>query len=138
MKKLPLIITSCVLLGQLSQPGYGAELSPSKITEVSRTIIQRTAIEGSNEELRLMLVEFPPGYSSPAHIHPVVGLNYIVEGIAESQYEGEDLKTLNTGASYQDLANKKHLVFRNPSQTAALRFLVAYKIRKDQPFMHPL
>jgi quercetin dioxygenase-like cupin family protein len=85
-----------------------------------------------------MLVEYPPGYASPAHIHPVVGLNYILEGIAESQYIGEDLKTLNAGDSYQDPANKKHLVFRNPSKTDELRFLVAYRIKKDGAFMHPL
>jgi quercetin dioxygenase-like cupin family protein len=105
---------------------------------VSRKIIERTDIKGSNEELCLMLVEFAPGYSSPPHIHPVVGLNYIIEGVAESQYEGESLKTFKAGDSYQDQANKKHLVFRNPSKTNVLKFLVAFKIKKNQPFMRPL
>lgn len=138
MKKLPLMIMCFGALTPISQFGYSTEISSTQTTEVTRTIIQRADIEGSDEELRLMLVEYPPEYASPAHIHPVVGLNYILEGIAESQYVGEDLKTLNTGDSYQDPANKKHLVFRNPSKTDALRFLVAYRIKKDGTFMHPL
>jgi quercetin dioxygenase-like cupin family protein len=135
MKKIILIAICFVAASRIS---HGAEQSQSKITEVSRTIIERTDIEGSNEELRLMLVEFPPGYASPAHMHPVAGLNYIVAGSAESQYEGEALKKLKTGDSYQDPANKKHLVFRNASKTTALKFIVAYKIAKELPFMQPL
>jgi quercetin dioxygenase-like cupin family protein len=138
MKKFSLMIMSFMALALISQLGYSTEISTAKIPEVTRTIIQRTDIAGSDEELRLMLVAYPPGYASPAHIHPVVGLNYILEGTAESQYEGEDLKTLNAGDSYQDPANKKHLVFRNSSKTDTLRFLVAYRIKKDGTFMHPL
>ncbi len=138
MKKMPMMIVCFMTSFPIAQFGYGAEVSPSKMLEVTRTIIQRTDIEGSDEELRLMLVEFPPEYSSPAHIHPVVGLNYILEGAAESQYEGEELKTLNAGDSYQDPATKRHLVFRNASKTNTLRFMVAYRIKKDGAFMHPL
>jgi len=57
---------------------------------------------------------------------------------AESQYEGEDTKTLHAGDSYQDSATKKHSVFRNASATGVLRFTCAAKIGKDQPFLQPL
>lgn len=138
VRKLLLMIVSFVILSQISYLAFSAELSQNKITEVTRKIIERTDIPGSDEELRLMLVEFPPGYESPAHIHPVIGLNYIIDGIVESQYEGEQLKTMNTGDSYQDPADKKHLIFRNSSKTDTLRFLVAYRIKKNEEFMHPL
>jgi quercetin dioxygenase-like cupin family protein len=133
-KLLIMILT----LSQIAQFASAAERSQSKTPDVSRKIIEKTDIEGSDEELRLMLVEFPPGYASPAHIHPVVGLNYIIEGTAESQYEGEALKALKAGDSYQDPANNKHVVFRNASKTHVLRFIVAYKIKKELPFMQPL
>ncbi|MDD5410030.1 MAG: hypothetical protein PHF31_01220 [Methylobacter sp.] len=55
MKKLPLMIICFVALNPISQPGYGAEISPDKIPEVSRTIIQRTEIEGSDNELRFLV-----------------------------------------------------------------------------------
>ena len=138
MKKMVSMTVLAMVISQFPLLSYGEENVPQTPTAVSRNIIQETDIPGSDEELRLMLVEFPPGYISPAHTHPVVGLNYIIEGTAESQYEGEDILTLNAGDSYQDPANKKHLIFRNPSKTHALRFLVAYKIKKDGAFMHPL
>ncbi|MDD5275329.1 MAG: cupin domain-containing protein [Methylovulum sp.] len=108
------------------------------LTKVSRKIIERTDIAGGSEELRLMLIDFPPEFSSVPHTHPVVGLCYIIEGVAESQYEGEDLKTLHAGDSYQDSATKKHLLFRNASKTYALKFTCAAKIKKGQEFMQPL
>lgn len=85
-----------------------------------------------------MLIDFPPEFSNVPHTHPVVGLCYIIEGVAESQYEGEDLKTLHAGDSYQDSATKKHLLFRNSSETDALKFTCAAKIKKGQEFMQPL
>jgi quercetin dioxygenase-like cupin family protein len=107
-------------------------------TKVSRKIIERTDIAGGDEELRLMLIDFPPEFSNVPHTHPVVGLCYIIAGVAESQYEDEDLKTLHAGDSYQDSATKKHLLFRNASKTNALKFTCAAKIKNSQEFMQPL
>ncbi len=101
---------------------------------VERKIVERSPIEGTDEELDLMLATFPPGAASPPHMHPVVGLNYIVEGVAESQYEGEAPKSYAAGETYQDPPNRKHLVFRNKSATQPLRFLVAFRIKKGAPF----
>ncbi|WP_347989090.1 cupin domain-containing protein [Methylomonas sp. AM2-LC] len=138
MRKWLLKIICFVILAQISYLAVSAELLQAKSNDVSRKIIERTDIAGSDEELRLMLVEFPPGYESSAHIHPVIGLNYIIDGSVESQYEGEDLKTFHSGESYQDLDNKKHLIFRNISKTDTLRFIIACKITKGKSFMEPL
>ena len=59
----------------------------------------------------MILIEYKPGAAAPPHVHPVVGLNCILEGTAESQYEGEPLETFHAGDSYQDPANTKHLIF---------------------------
>ncbi|MGD0959926.1 MAG: cupin domain-containing protein [Methylomonas sp.] len=138
MKKRSILLVFVIALSLDAHPAFSLEISESKQPEVSREIIQSTAIEGGDEEPRLILVEFPPEYASPAHVHPVVGLNYIIEGVAESQYEDEAVTTLHAGDSYQDPANKKHLVFRNPSKTEALRFIIACKIKKGASFMEPL
>jgi quercetin dioxygenase-like cupin family protein len=138
MKKLKCMAFGIVVLSQISHLAYSAETSPSKITEVSRKIIQRLDVSGTDEELRLMLVDFPAEYSSVAHIHPVGGLCYVVQGAAESQYDGEEVKVFHAGDSYQDQANKKHLIFRNPSKTDVLKFTCTAKIKKDLPFMTPL
>jgi len=115
--------------------------SPAKsqraLTEVSRKVIESSEVAGTDEELRLMLVEFPPGYSSAPHSHPVVGLCYVIEGTAESQYEGEAIMTIASGGSYQDKPNQVHALFRNVSASDPLRFLCAAKIKKGLPFLQP-
>lgn len=138
MKKFPVMTASFLALIQMSNPSQGAEIPKDKITEISRTVLERSDIEGSDEELRLMLVEFPPGFSNIPHIHPVGGLCYVIEGTAESQYDGEEIKIFHAGESYQDSANKKHLLFRNASKTGNLKFTCTAKIKKDTAFMQPL
>lgn len=104
---------------------------------VTREVIERVAVPGTGNELRLMRVTFPPGAASPPHRHPAPGLCYVLEGTAESQYEGEALTTLHAGDSYQDSPDRPHLVFRNPSATTRLRFTCAATLGIDQPFFQP-
>lgn len=138
MKKLTFMVLGIMALSQVAPLAQSTETAKNKITEVSRKVIQSADISGSNEELRMMLVEFPPEYSNVAHSHPVGGLCYVITGTAESQYEGEDVKVFHAGDSYQDQANKKHLLFKNSSTTEPLKFTCTAKIKKDQPFMLPL
>jgi quercetin dioxygenase-like cupin family protein len=76
-----------------------------------------------------MLVVFPAEFSNVAHIHPVGGLCYVVKGAAESQYDGEEVKVFHAGDSYQDQANKKHLIFINPSKQMSLNSPVLLKLK---------
>ena len=138
MKMLKYMSIVVLALSQFSHVAHSEEVPQRKITEVSRKVIERIDIAGSDEELRLMLVEFPSAFSNVAHTHPVAGLCYVIEGTAESQYEGEDVKTFHAGDSYQDSATKKHLIFRNASKTDGLKFTCAAKIKKEQQFMLPL
>lgn len=138
MKKITFLVLSLMALSKISPLAQSAEAPKNKITKISRKIIQSADIAGSNEELRMMLVEFPPEYSNVVHSHPVGGLCYVITGTAESKYEGEDVKVFHAGDSYQDQANKKHLLFRNISKTEPLKFTCTSKIKKDQQFMLPL
>jgi hypothetical protein len=42
--------------------------------------------------------------------------------------------SLHAGQTYQDPANRKHLIYRNNSLEKPLRFLIALKIKKGVPF----
>jgi len=138
MKILKYMSIVVLALSQFSHVVHSEEASQRKITEVSRKVIERSDIPDSDEEIRLMLVEFPPAFSNVAHTHPVVGLCYVIEGIAESQYESEDKKVFHAGDSYQDQVIKKHQLFRNMSDVDSLKFICTSKIKKDQQFMQPL
>ncbi len=130
-----LLISSVMVF--LSSPMVSAKKPEISQNSISRKVIEANDIQGTDDQIELILIEFPPGTSSPEHTHPVVGLNYIIEGEVDSQYEGEELKHFKAGDSYQDLASKPHLIFRNSSKTKLLKFIVACKIKKGQPFMIP-
>lgn len=102
---------------------------------ITRKVVEEHPIAGTTRVLELILAEFPPGAQSQAHTHPTVGLNYIVSGEVDSQYEDEPVKHYKAGDTYQDLAGKKHLLFRNASKTAPLKFLIAVELEKGQSFM---
>ncbi len=123
-------------LALVAFPSHGmAQSGPS--SEVSRRIIERVDLGGTGEELRLMLIKFPAGYANAAHRHPVAGVCYVIEGTAESQYEGEPAKLIRAGESFQDQADKRHVIFRNVSSTDALEFICSAKIRKNQDYLLP-
>ncbi|ARN81278.1 cupin domain-containing protein [Methylocystis bryophila] len=116
------------------------QISSASATSVSpdgviRVTLQRHVNEQTGEEFKLLLNTYPPGVGLPSHHHPTVAHNYVLEGVAESQYAGEELRTFKAGDSYQDEAGRPHLVFRNPDRAARLKYLIAYTVRKGEPFL---
>jgi quercetin dioxygenase-like cupin family protein len=108
-------------------------------TVVSPDGIIRATLESyvndAGEDFRLVLTTYPPAVGLPAHHHPAVAHNYILEGVAESQYVGEELKRFTPGQSYQDKAVAPHTIFRNGDRSAPLKYLIAYTVKKGQPFL---
>ena len=106
----------------------------SALQPITRTVLERRPIQGTDQEMQLILIVYQPGVSAPLHHHPVAGLNYILEGTAESAY-GKDLpKVYHAGDTLQDLPDVPHTIFRNPDKDKALRFLVFANLRADQPY----
>jgi quercetin dioxygenase-like cupin family protein len=108
-------------------------------TVVSPDGIIRTTLESyvndAGEDFRLVLTTYPPAVGLPPHHHPAVAHNYILEGVAESQYVGEELKRFTAGQSYQDKAVAPHTIFRNGDRSAPLKYLIAYTVKKGLPFL---
>jgi quercetin dioxygenase-like cupin family protein len=127
-------------LSMFSKSSLAEQLSKEKSTTVSREGITRTIIENyandqTGEEFKLVMTTYPPGVGLPRHHHPSVAHNYILEGIAESQYAGEELKIFKAGESYQDKGETQHEIFRNPDLNASLKYLIAYTVKKGQPYL---
>src|ERR1700751_5900569 len=122
----------------LSRP-LQAQIAEPKKTIVTPDGIIRTTLQnyesGTGDEFKLVLTTYPPGVGLPLHHHPTVAHNYVLEGVAESQYEGESLMRFAIGDSYQDKAFTKHLIFRNGDQRAPLKYLITYTVKKGQPFL---
>jgi quercetin dioxygenase-like cupin family protein len=86
----------------------------------------------------MYLIEYPAGAVAPPHVHPVVGLGYVLEGRFESAFEGEAPIMVEAGHSFVDKAEVPHVFFRNADPARPLRFLIAYTIRKGEPSMRVL
>lgn len=116
-----------------------AQIAEARQAVVTPDGISRTTLESYENEagdaFRLVLTMYPPGVGLPAHHHPSVAHNYVLEGVAESQYDGEGLRRFTAGESYQDKALSPHLIFRNGDRSAPLKYLIAYTVRKGQPFL---
>jgi quercetin dioxygenase-like cupin family protein len=127
-------------LSLFTKSSLADQISSTRATTVSpdgviRMTLENHVNEQTGEEFKLLLNTYPPGVGLPSHHHPSVAHNYVLEGVAESQYSGEDLMTLRAGESYQDKAGRQHLVFRNPDRTAPLKYLIAYTVKKGEPFL---
>ena len=72
--------------------------APTTTSMASRTELMRRTIPGAeNLEAVLYLLSLPHGAAAPAHRHPGIGVGYVLEGVYESQYEGEELKRFPAG-----------------------------------------
>jgi len=118
------------LLAQIKTAGH-TTVSPDGIV---RTTLQNH-INDAGEEFRMVLTTYPAGVGLPVHHHPSVAHNYILEGVAESQYWGEELQRFTAGESYQDKAEAQHTIFRNPDPNAPLKYLIVYTVKKGQPYL---
>jgi quercetin dioxygenase-like cupin family protein len=109
------------------------------VSTASRIELMRREIPGAgDQEAVLFLISLPPGAAAPVHTHPGIGVGYVLEGIYESQYEGEKLLRFTAGAAIYDLANTPHLIARNGSTTLPLRFLMTFVVPKGGPTILPL
>ena len=98
-------------------------------------ILESRGIPGTDREMVLREVTMPPGGAAPLHHHPVAGLVFIVEGVAESAYGTDAPKLYHAGETLQDLANTPHTLFRNADPNKPLRFLTFYVAAMGQPYL---
>jgi len=105
---------------------------------IRRTLVQRSPAHEPGWETRLYLIEYPPGASAPAHVHPVNGVGFVIEGAFESRFDGEPMQRVEAGSGFVDRAEVPHLLFRNVSSEHVLRFMIAYTIRTEDEAVTPL
>src|SRR5262249_7304479 len=89
-------------------------------------------------ELSMILVEYPPGASSPAHTHHAQAMVYVLEGSIVMQLKDQAPVTLTAGQTFYEGPDDVHLVSKNASSTAAARFVVFLAKDKSAPILKPL
>ena len=101
---------------------------------VTRRILEHLLLPGDSRELVVAEVTYPPGGVAPLHRHPVGGIIYIVEGVAESAYGSDAPRRYRAGDTLQDRADVPHTLFRNCDSERPLRFLTIYALEPGRSY----
>jgi len=100
-----------------------------------RTLLSKDLAGGTGRELTMIVVEYPPGGSDPAHTHRAQALVYVLEGSIEMQVKGGTLVRLLPGQTFYEGPDDVHVVSRNASRTAPARFVVFLVKDKGAPIL---
>jgi len=86
------------------------------------------------KSIRGVLVEYAPGGSSPAHLHPRSAFIYatVLEGAIRSQVNDGPVKTYRAGESFSELPGDRHAVSANASTTQAARLLAVFVLDTEE------
>ena len=87
----------------------------------------------SGKSMKGVLVEYGPGGSSPAHMHPRSAFIYatILEGAIRSQVNNGPVTTYRTGDSWSEFPGDHHGVSGNASTTEPARLLAVFVVDTD-------
>ena len=86
------------------------------------------------KSIRGVLVEYEPGGSSSAHIHPDSAFIYatILEGAIRSQVNEGPVTTYRAGESFSEYPGDRHGVSENASTTEPARLLAVFVVDTDE------
>jgi quercetin dioxygenase-like cupin family protein len=91
--------------------------------------------EFPNKEGRMIMVEYAPGGSDPAHRHNAYAFVYVLEGSVVMQLKGGKELTLTPGQSFYEGPDDVHVVSRNASKTKPAKLLAFFVIQKGAPVL---
>jgi quercetin dioxygenase-like cupin family protein len=86
------------------------------------------------KSVRGVLVEYAPGGTSPAHLHPKSAFIYatVLEGAIRSQVNDEPVKTYHAGESFSEMPGDRHSVSENASTTEPARLLAVFVVDTNE------
>lgn len=86
------------------------------------------------KSMRGVLVNYEPGGSSPAHLHPTSAFIYatVLEGAIKSQVNDGPVVTFRAGESWSEYPGDRHRVSQNASATEPARLLAVFVVDTDE------
>ena len=86
------------------------------------------------KSMRAVLVEYAPGGTSPAHIHPRSAFIYatVLEGAIRSQVNDGPVTTYRAGESFSEYPGDRHGVSENASATEPAKLLAVFVVDTDE------
>jgi quercetin dioxygenase-like cupin family protein len=127
LRKLAICIT-------LLTAGLVGSLHAQQPSPVTRTILQRTDVPGTNLELIYATVQITAGFKTGRHSHPGVVMAHIVDGDFWIQLDGQPEKILHPGES---LTLPDRVVHNEGTTDKPLKMDVVYVVEKGKPLVAP-
>ena len=93
------------------------------------------------KSMKGVLVEYGPGGSSPAHMHPRSAFIYatILEGAIRSQVNDQPAKVYRKGENFFESPGDRHALSANASDTAPAKLLAVFVVdTSDKELVTPL
>jgi len=86
------------------------------------------------KSIKGVLVEYAPGGTSPAHIHPKSAFIYatVLEGAIRSQVNDGPVTVYHAGESFSENPGDRHGVSENASTTEPARLLAVFVVDTDE------
>lgn len=101
-------------------------------------LMQQALSDAKGKQVTMLTVNYEPGATSDAHIHPGSVFAYVLEGAVVSQLEGQPERTYRKGQSWYEPPRTGHLVSRNASDTQPAALLVVAITDQGEPIKLPL
>jgi quercetin dioxygenase-like cupin family protein len=105
---------------------HDATDNPAKVTLVYDHVLPNVP----GKSIRGVLVEYAPGGTSPAHVHPKSAFIYatVLAGAIRSQVNDAPAKTYRAGESFSEFPGDRHSVSENASTTEPARLLAVFVV----------
>ena len=110
-------------------------------TEKVTPALQQPIPNVPGKSLIAVVVDYPPGAASPAHVHAKSGFiyAYVVSGSIESQVNDGPKQILRAGESFYEPPGATHTVSRNASKTEPAKLLAVFVVDTgDTPLTTPI
>ena len=116
-----------IVLSQFAATTTLADEAPaSKVSVVFDHVLPNVP----GKSVRAVLVEYPPGGTSPAHTHPKSAFIYatVLAGAIKSQVNDGPVTTYIAGQSFAEMPGDHHRVSANASATEPARLLAVFVV----------
>lgn len=110
---------------------------PAKITVVFDQALPNVP----GKSMKGVLVEYGPGGSSPAHMHPRSAFIYatVLEGAIRSQVNDDPAKVYRKGENFSERPGDRHAVSANASDTEPAKLLAVFVVdTADKELVTPI
>ena len=100
---------------------------------VAPQLMHKDVIGMPGKEVRVMIVNSPPGASSPVHRHNAQVFVYMISGKMTMQVRGSSPVTIGPGQTFYEGPEAIHTVSRNSSDREPAQFLAFMIMDKGAP-----